>query len=242
MALVVGSPPGTTGRRPGAAAWTLDLEAFAAEFSTLWEALGPVRDIVLPATGTVTGVHPGTERVRSGDTGPMRRAAMRAWTSSDPAVIDHVSRLAVSTPEEWMAEPDDTHLGHWFRLILASHLTPLDTPPLLGELRGGLEELGWSPMVARRMVWGRDLAELAEEVGPDTFGPAVALALGHGQRGWLTPDDLTEARDLLASTSRERFRTVQHLLEVIEAWWNLLGAAAETGRPLVLCSSPSAGG
>ena len=242
MALAVGtsSGPGTRGR--GAAAWLLDLDGFAHDFASLWDALEPTPTRPDPRAPAGAGVHPGTDRVRRGDTGPLRRAATRAWSSSDPAVVDHVARLAVTSPEEWMADPDDAHLGHWFRLVMATHLEGLAAPARLGDLREGLETLGWSPVTARRVIWGRDLAELAVAMGPESYGPAVALALGHGQRGWLAPEDLEEARTLLSETERARFRSVQDLLGVLEEWWDLLGRACDDGRPVVLSSSPSAAG
>lgn len=232
---------GGRGAEPGGsrvlapAAWLLDATAFRAEFSTLWNQLGD------PAAGrraaAVSGdtAHPGMALVRSGDTTALREVAARRWSSDDPVVAGHVARMAVSSPDEWSAGFDDGHLGAWFRLCLAGHLTPVASPSNAEILRTGLPQLGWSPLDTRRLLRGRELGELATAMDPDGFGPAVALALGHGHKGWLDADDAAAARTRLVDTDRSRFRTAQHLVGPCEQLWDLLVSLADDDdRVLVL--------
>jgi hypothetical protein len=231
------SAPGEADGAPLCGAWLLDPEGFHLEFTSLWEALGqPDRRLGAQLGLDEDRVDPGVYRARTGDTLALRMRAAETWASTDPAVVAHVSRLAVTTPDDWAVGFEETHLGHWFRLILAAHLRPLTPAPDVALLRDGLLHLGWSSVGVRRVLWGRELGDLALQIAPDTYGEAVALSLGHGHKGWLDHDDVVEARQRLETTDRGLFRGHPELVPACEHLWELLGAAANPGNLLVLAS------
>lgn len=225
--------PSSSGRL-APAAWLLDVASFTSEFSTLWNQLGDPAARRRAAAGAGDTAHPGMALVRSGDTAALREMAARRWASGDPVVAGHVARMVVSSPDDWATGFDDQHLGAWFRLCLAGHLTPVVAPPNAEILRTGLPQLGWSALDTRRLLRGRELSELATVIDPDGFGPAVALALGHGHKGWMDPDDAAAARNRLADTERSRFRTAQHLVGPCEQLWELLGALPPGGSHVLM--------
>lgn len=235
---VVSDLPGGSDEEVIWGAWLLDPEGFHVEFSALWEALGqPDRRLGAQLGLDEDRTDPGVYRVRTGDTLALRIRAAEMWSSTETAVLAHVSRLAVTAPDDWAAGFEDTHLGHWFRLILAGHLRPLAAAPDVPLLRDGLLNLGWSSVGVRRVLWGRELGDLALRLAPDTYGEAVALSLGHGHKGWLDQDDVAEARHRLSSTDPQLFRGQPDLVPACERLWDLLGAAADAGQLLVLGSN-----
>jgi hypothetical protein len=217
------------------AAWLLDVAAFRDEFAGLWDALG---EPPAPDRRGAEAVHPGTDRLANGDSTSLRRRAAELWHSPDPVVAHAVSHLDVSAPEEWEGVVDERHLGHWFRLVMAAHLRPLATPVGVDELRAGLPNLGFSHAEARRATLGRELGDLAVELSPDGFGPAVNLSLGHGHKGWLGSADAAVLQARLAAVPPRAFRTEQQLVSPCEALWHLLGeVAGRDGVVLVLATA-----
>jgi hypothetical protein len=228
----------TSPRRSSAspAAWLLDLSSFHAEFTALWDALGP-----LPTDRRRTerhdSVHPGVERVLHSDRTALRTRAAEVWSASEPTVADAVARLDVSAPDDWAGAPEERHLGDWFRLVMAAHLTPVEPAAGIQDLRLGLPQLGFSHAEARRAVWGRELGDLAMALAPEAYGPAVSLSLGHGHKGWVGADDAARLQERLASVPPASFRSAQHLVRPCEALWQLLDPVVTTpGVALVLSS------
>lgn len=220
---------------PVATAWLLDTEAFHSEFADLWANLddhhrpGPLGRL------TEASLHPELERVGRGDTTDLRTRAAQLWASTDPVVADHVARLEVSTPEDWIAGFDESHLGHWFRLCLAGHLEVVGGVDDIDGLRAGLPTLGWSSVETRRVLFGRELGDLAVRLDHQGYGQAVSLSLGHGHKGWLDIDDVTTAQRRLVDLDRAGFRSAQHLVSACEQLWAVLDIAiSNPERVLVL--------
>jgi hypothetical protein len=240
---VAPTPPDTRARlrpvhqreRHAPAAWLLDVASFHHEFTDLWTKLGEAPPV--SAQG-IYAVHPGTDRLQAGDTTALRIRATEIWNAVEPPIADVVVRLEVSAPEEWEATMDDRHLGHWFRLIMATHLHPVGSPEAVNELRVGLPALGFTQVEARRATLGREIGDLALELSPAGYGPAVSLSLGHGHKGWLGRADAEALRRRLAAVPPATFRTVQHLVAPCEALWQRLGLAMNDDDQALVLWSP----
>jgi hypothetical protein len=218
-----------------AVAWLLDTDSFHREFAELWGSMVDHPRIGRRGGLTEASLHPELEAVGRGDTTDLQARAAQLWASTDPVVADHVARLEVSTPEDWSIGFEEGHLGHWFRLCLAAHLEPVDGVDDVEGLRAGLPDLGWSSVETRRVLFGRELGELALRLDHQGFGQAVSLSLGHGHKGWLDADDAIAAQKRLADLDRAGFRSAQHLVDACEQLWSLLDAAvARPDRVLVL--------
>jgi len=219
------SPPGRTQLTP--AAWILDTAGLHEEFLALWETLGP---LPRPRPGEIL-IHPSSQRLADGDTSSMRERALTHWGSQDPVVVDYISRLDLPTTEEWFGPFDDLRVGQCYRLCLATHLRPVACLEHTATLLTGLPTLGWSPAEARRVAWGRELGELATSYDQDGYGPAVALALRHGHKGWLGPDDVAGARQRLRDANPRAFRGRHDLVVACEELWAVLDSAAQSPHP-----------
>lgn len=219
------SPPGRTQLTP--AAWILDAAGLHEEFVALWETLGP---LPRPRPGEIL-IHPSSQRLADGDTSAMRERALTHWGSEDPVVVEYISRLDLPTTEEWFGPFDDLRVGQCYRLCLATHLRPVAHLEHTATLLTGLPTLGWSPAEARRVAWGRELGDLATSYDQDGYGPAVALALRHGHKGWLGPDDVTGARQRLRDANPRAFRGRPDLVVACEELWAVLDAAAQSPHP-----------
>jgi hypothetical protein len=216
-------------------AWLLDIEAFHSEFADLWANLDDHHQSGPLGRLTEVSLHPELERVGRGDTSDLRTRAAQLWASTDPVVADHVARLEVSTPEDWIAGFDESHLGHWFRLCLAGHLEVVGGVDDIDGLRTGLPKLGWSSVETRRVLFGRELGDLAVRLDHQGYGQAVNLSLGHGHKGWLDIDDVTAAQRRLADLDPAGFRSAQHLVPACEQLWAVLDVAiSNPERALVL--------
>lgn len=220
-------------------AWLLDAEALHREFVALWAAFDPVGHVG-PASGSGPApAHEALDHLRFGNTWALRARALELWSSTEPVVIDHIGRLELSTPDEWTTGFADAHLGHWYRLCLSAYLTPVAPLHHYEELKAGLPLLGWSPVETRRLLRGRELGELAETWGADSYGPAVALSLGHGHRGWLGADDIAAAQERLSELDRDQFRHRPDLVPLCEELWDLLDTAAgNADQVLVVATNP----
>lgn len=197
-------------------AWLLDATAFHREFDELFAAL-----------------------TRSAGPGPLRARATELWSSTDPIVASVVGRLATDTPEEWEVGFEQAHLGQWYRVIMAAHLTPTRAVSSPAAVRNGLPQVGFAPAYARRLAHGRELMELAGAYGSPDVAAALSLVLGPGNKGWLDADDLQFAIDRLRTLDRRAFRRHQDLVPVCEDLWATLVAA--TANPdVVLVLPPSA--
>lgn len=233
-------PPQRSGRaalpnNPVATAWLLDSEAFHAEFLALWANLDHDAPVGPHGRLTEVSLHPELERVGRGDTTDLRTRAAQLWASTEPVVADHVARLEVSTPEDWAAGFSEAHLGHWFRLCLAGHLEAIAGVDDPDSLRAGLPDLGWSSVETRRVLFGRELGELAVRLDHQGYGQAVNLSLGHGHKGWLDVDDAITAQRRLTDLDRSGFKSAQHLIAACEQLWAVLDiAVANPHRTLIL--------
>jgi len=234
------SPPAP----PAPGAWLLDAQALHDEFDALWSdvdpgALGAGRRAWGSVGSRTPSEHDPIDILRTGNTWPLRNRALEVWSATDPVIVEHIARLELSTPDDWSLGFAEPQVGHWYRLCLAAHLRPVEPLSSIEELRAGLPDLGWSPVETRRVLRGRELGELAMTWGQSSYGPAVALALGHGQRGWLDAEDIAAIKHRLAEVDRAAFRHRQHLVPACEELWMLLDSIDGTpGQVLVLSTPP----
>jgi hypothetical protein len=229
-----GTSPGLT---PGA--WLLNAQALHDEFAELWTSLDPEGGTRPTDSSEHTPAHDDLEFVRYANTWNIRKRATEMWSSTDPVIAGHIARLVLTTPDDWATGFADVHLAHWYRLCLAGHLVAVDALDFTEELRTGLPQLGWSPVEARRLLRGRELGELAMTWAPSGYGPAVSLALGHGQRGWLGWDDVAATRGRLAELDRSRFRQLQHMVPACESLWRLLDTAGQHPDKVLILATPA---
>jgi hypothetical protein len=194
-------------------AWMLDAQEFHRELNTLL-----------------------AEAVPTHDFRALRDRAASLWRETDPIARTYLEVLRVTPPDVDRSTADPIQpvdLGDWYRLLMASYLTPTRSFRLPDVMKRRLPELGWSPAEARRLAHGRELQSLA-----DTYADAEAIAalapdLTLAERGWLTQDDVASALDRFRSMDAPTFRRHQDLVVVVEQAYEVHEAAA-TKPDLVL--------
>lgn len=155
----------------------------------------------------------------------VRERATAVWQSTDPAVHTYMDLLATATPDDWESGLDDSHVVEWYRVLMAPFLIPIPAFRSPDLLRRRLPELGWTPSEARKLARGRELQRLLEEfASPETLAH-LAIPFGHGNKGWLSQDDLETALATMRSLDRAQFRRRQDLVPVIENAYEVLEAA-----------------
>jgi hypothetical protein len=197
-----------------AAAWLLDARRFHDEFAELFDG---------------TGQHRGLERVRG--------RAVAIWADPDPAVRHYLATIQVPPPQEWIDHLDASHLGEWYRILMAPHLHPTKGLQSPGAVKDRLPDLGWGRSDARRVAFGRELCTLAQRYGDPAGAAALGSALPMGNKGWLSQQDLAGYRDDLAAIDEDRFHQHQNLVPLVQEIHQVLDAAS-AARDRVLLLPP----
>ena len=171
-------------------AWMLDVIAFHHEFESFLSSIGGLINL--------------------------RDRAVQIWDSQEGAVRDYLSLLTVSGPEDWAVSCDDDNLVDWYRVLMATHLTPTRALRAPATLRRGLPALGWHATEARRLSRGRELLTLAERHLSTAAIDRLLPRFGWGHKGWLDQDDFEIALAKMRALDRRSFRDCQDLVPVIE--------------------------
>lgn len=207
MQVVPRPADGVTARRPrtdATAAWLLDPVGLHQEFEELF--------IGLSDDG-------GLDRFRD--------VVTTLWRSTDPVIEGYLHRIPIHTPDEWALGFDESQLGEWYRVLMGRHLRPARGLRWPVRLKERLPELGWLPGDARRLVWGRELAQLSELfAGNDEVTAVLGIVLPLGNKGFLTPDDLDALLGLFRAMDPQVFRDHQFLVPVVEDAFEVLTEAA----------------
>ena len=180
-------------------AWMLDVIAFHHEFETF---LSTSRGLI-----------------------DLRDRAVRIWDSQEGTVRDYLSLLTVSGPETWSVSCDDDNLVDWYRVLMATHLTPTRALQSPATLRRGMPALGWHATEARRLSRGRELLTLAERHLSSSAIERLLPRFGWGHKGWLDQEDLESALVKMRSLDRRAFRDCQDLVPVVEDAFEVFEAA-----------------
>lgn len=155
----------------------------------------------------------------------LRDHATDLWRSNDTDIHAYVDLLQTATPDDWESGFDEHHFVDWYRILMAPFLIPMPAFTAPDTLRRRLPDLGWTPSLARRLARGRELQQLFSGYGSPELNRQLSLQLGHGNKGWLSQDDLAAALVSMRSLDRSRFRTRQELVPVIENAYEVLEAA-----------------
>ena len=146
----------------------------------------------------------------------LRDRAVRIWDSQEGTLREYLSMLTVSGPEEWSVACDDDNLVDWYRVLMATHLTPTRALRAPATLRRGLPALGWHATEARRLARGRELLTLAERHLSTAAIERLLPRFGWGHKGWLDQTDLDAALAKMRGLDRRSFRDCQDLVPIIE--------------------------
>lgn len=173
------------------------------------------------------------DAISTGDLGALRDRAAEVWRSGDPIARTYLEVLRVGPPEEWVPPSSTAQLGDWYRVVMATHLTPTRAVRAPDLVKRRLPELGWSPPEARRLAHGRELQSLIETHGDARLFTTLAPDLTVADRGWLTQHDVDAGLERLRALDRRVFRDHQDLVSTVEQVYEVLEAAA-TKPDLVL--------
>jgi hypothetical protein len=209
--LIADADPSGRPRVHESRAWLLDADTFHDEFEILY------RD-----SDTAEGM------------ARMRWMATQLWRSSDEETHRYVDLLPTSSADEWEAEYDPSHLGEWYRVLMAAHL---DAAPSLSDpraVRDGLTALGWTPTEARRLAYGRELTSLVASYASDVVVADIAPQLMLGSRGWLDDEDVELGLSRLHALDPAVFRHHQALVPLVEELHAMLSAAREAPDRILL--------
>lgn len=160
------------------------------------------------------------------------------WHSTDPVKTRYIGTLRTHTPEEWEEGFEERHLAEWYRIVMADHIVEARGWADTTALKDDLPDLGWSPSEVRRLVWGRELSELAQAYSGEDTAMALTIVMRVGNKGWLSQDDIAGWVDAFRHMDREWFRGKQHLVPLMEDTFDVLtGASVHRGRVLLLASA-----
>jgi hypothetical protein len=210
---LISDPPPTAARAPRTSrAWWLDADAFHDQFELAYREIDSAEGLAR-----------------------LQWMATQVWRSRDEAAHRYLDLLQVGSADQWEADHDRTHLGDWYRVLMAPHLRPLPSVSDPRSLRDGLVELGWTPAEARRVAFGRELGSLVEAFGTDRLADELGPMLVLGCRGWLDDDDVAGAIARLHALDREAFRGARHLVPLVEQLHaELVAAGAHEAGVLLL--------
>jgi hypothetical protein len=193
-------------------AWLLDADAFHDEFEILYR-----------ESDTAEGI------------ARMRWMATQLWRSADEATHHYVDLLPTSSADDWEAEYDASHVGEWYRVLMAAHLDPAPSLSDPRAVRDGLVVLGWTPTEARRLAYGRELTSLVASYASDVVVADIAPQLMLGCRGWLDDEDVELGLSRLLALDPAAFRHHQPVVPLVEELHAMLTAAhASPDRVLLL--------
>lgn len=197
----------------GTTAWVLDAASMHEEFDELFAGLVDDHGLI-----------------------QFRHRAAELWRRDEPEVANYVSGLRTHTPEEWEAGFEERHLAEWYRILMADYLWPVAGFADPTRLKDGLPALGWTASDARRLSWGRELAELARTFALEETAAALSIVLPVGNKGWLGVDDVHWYLDRFRSMDRRVFRRAQHLIPLVEDAFSVLERCADLpgGHVIVL--------
>jgi hypothetical protein len=156
-----------------------------------------------------------------------RHRAGELWRRDEPDVANYVCGLCTHTPEEWEVGFEERHLAEWYRILMADYIRPVTgfaDPP---QLKDAMPALGWTASDARRLAWGRELAELARTFALEETATALSIVLPVGNKGWLGVDDVHWYLDRFRSMDRHVFRRAQHLIPLVEDAYSVLERFAD---------------
>jgi len=157
----------------------------------------------------------------------MRWLATQVWRSTDPETHEYVDRLRTASADEWESAFHESHLVDWYRVLMASHLTPMRSLTDPRGLRTGLVDLGWTPAQARRATYGRELKGLVETFGCEAVATDLGPQMLVDSRGWLGASDIDQALIGLRRIDPGRFRDAQPLVPMVEELFAVLTEAAD---------------
>ena len=195
----------------GGRAWLLDPVALHAEWDELFFGL-----------------------VDDGGLVPFRARVTELWENGDPNIQDYLGGLRVHTPDDWEHGFEERHLADWYRVLISAYIVPIRgfmSPP---ALKDDLPDLGWVPSEARRLTWGRELAELALEFASEEAGTALELVMRVGNKGWLGQDDVDDYLYRFRTMDRHLFREAPDLIPLVEDAYEVLTIAASAPDHVLL--------
>jgi hypothetical protein len=191
-------------------AWMLDARAFHHEFDELLADASSANDFAL-----------------------FRDRAAAVWRSNDPIARTYLEVLRTAAPDEWRPGSEAAPMIDWYRVLMATYITPTRAFRSPDVLKRRLPDLGWSPAEARRLAQGRELQLLADAFGATATIGSLAPHFTLADKGWLTQDDVTTTLQRMRGLDRRLFRRHEDLIPVVEQVYEVLEAAA-TKPDLVL--------
>lgn len=165
---------------------------------------------------------------------PFRARVSELWENGDTVIQDYLSGLRVHTPDEWNDGFEERHLAEWYRVLVCAHISPVRGYVSPAALKDDLPDLGWVPAEARRLTWGRELAELAATYGSEESAAALELVMRVGNKGWLGQDDIAEYRYRFQTMDRAAFRGAQDLIPLVEDAFEVLTIASSAPERVLL--------
>jgi hypothetical protein len=165
---------------------------------------------------------------------PFRSRVSSLWESGDPAVQDYLSGLRVHTPDEWNDGFEERHLAEWYRVLIGAYIAPVRGFLSPAALKDDLPDLGWVPAEARRLTWGRELAEMAAEYASEEAAAALELVMRVGNKGWLSQDDIGDYLYRFRTMDRSLFREAQDLVPLVEDAFEVLTIASSAPERVLL--------
>lgn len=165
---------------------------------------------------------------------PFRARVSELWESGDPTAQDYLSGLRVHTPDEWNDGFEERHLAEWYRVLISAYIAPIRGFVSPAALKDDLPDLGWVPAEARRLTWGRELAELALEYGSEEAGAALELVMRVGNKGWLGQDDIADYLHRFQTMDASLFRQAQDLIPLVEDAFDVLSIASSAPERVLL--------
>lgn len=165
---------------------------------------------------------------------PFRARVTELWEYGDPAVQDYLGGLRIHTPDEWNDGFEERHLAEWYRVLMSAYIAPIRgyiSPP---ALKDDLPDLGWVPAEARRLTWGRELAELATEFASEEAAAALELVMRVGNKGWLSQEDVAEYLYRFQTMDSSLFRGAQDLIPLVEDAFEVLTIASSAPDRVLL--------
>ncbi len=156
----------------------------------------------------------------------LRDRAVIVWDSVDPVVRSYLSALVVSNPDDWYRACEDGYLVDWYRVLMATWLTPTRSLQSPDSLRRGLPRLGWHATESRRLARGRELLTLAERHLESSSLDRLLTRFGWGHKGWLDFDDTKAALERMRRLDPRLFRDNPDLVPIVENAFEVFESAA----------------